>query len=146
MALGAVTQAEAAVIIQPQSASTDLGVRDSFVIDNAINQSGLSVGYISGVTDFDAYLAGDPEHAAGESWIAADPAPGSITFDLGSVFNLDGMAMWGPGTLLDVRNFELFASSTGDVDSFTSLGSFLQDPRPPIGSPNTAEVFDFDAT
>jgi len=54
-------QARAGVILQAASASTDMGTLAGSP-DNVRNQSGLSAGYTSGVTDFDAYLAGNPTH------------------------------------------------------------------------------------
>jgi hypothetical protein len=144
MALGAITQAEATQIIQPQSASTTLGELGSFAnINNAINQSGLFTTYTSGVTGFDAYLSGNPTHGFGGSWISNSVTPGSVTFDLGNVFDLDGMAMWGTAGLFSVQNFDLFASLTGADSSFVSLGSFLQDFE---SGADTAQVFEFAPT
>jgi hypothetical protein len=48
---------------------------NSYAIENTINQSGLSLGYESGVTDFDSYLASKPEHtsnAKGNEWFSRD--------------------------------------------------------------------------
>jgi hypothetical protein len=145
MALGTVAQAEAASIIQPQSVSTDLGVSSTFFdLDRAIDQSGLTATYTSGVTDFASYLSGNPEHDfLGNSYYSKDSAPGSVTFDLGNVFDLDGMAMWGTSSLFTARNFDLFASETGNDGSFVGLGSFLQDYETGL---DTAQVFDFAPT
>lgn len=143
MALGAITQAEATSIVQPQSASTDMG--ETFPLVHSIDQSGLSVGYTTGVTDFDTYLSGNPTHtsAPGTDWISSD-ATGSVTFDFGNVLNLEGMALWNfanpsPG----VSDFELFASSTGNAGSFMSLGSFNANAQSP---PSSAQVFNFNPT
>jgi len=143
MALGAITQAEASQIIQPQSASTDMGESGSSILDNAINQSGLSVGYTSGVTDFDDYLSGNPTQSFFDAWVGSSPAPGSVTFDLGNVFALDGMAMWGTAGTLSAQDFDLFASLTGANGSFVSLGSFVQDFEDGV---DTAQVFNFNTT
>lgn len=144
MALGAITQAEAAQIIQPQSASTDMGESSIFIIDNAINQSGLSATYTSGVTDFDTYVSGNPTNGFVGSWISTmGTTAGSVTFDLGNVFGLDGMAMWGSVNNFSVQNFDLFASLTGAEGSFVSLGSFVQDLE--LGD-DPAQVFNFNAT
>jgi hypothetical protein len=142
MALGSIAQAEAASIIQPQSASTDLG--EFIALDGAINQVGLSATYTSGVTDFASYLSGNPTHNfLPGSWVSAASAPGSVTFDLGDIFDLDGMAMWGTAGVLSATNFDLFASETGDTGSFVGLGSFLQDFE---SGTDTAQVFDFAPT
>lgn len=55
------------------------------LIANIVNGSGLS-SYTTGAT----HDAGDPTNA----WVAAGSTTGTITFDLGGVFNLDGMAVW----------------------------------------------------
>src|SRR5262245_17023920 len=54
-------QARAGVILQPASASTDMGTVFGSP-DNVRNQSGLNSGYTSGATDFDSYVAGNPTH------------------------------------------------------------------------------------
>ncbi len=49
--------------------------RDNFAIENTINQSGLSLNYISGVTDLDSYLAGKPKHTSNANhneWFSQD--------------------------------------------------------------------------
>jgi hypothetical protein len=143
MALGAITQAEATQIIQPQSASTTLGEFGPFILDNAINQSGLSTTYTSGVTEFASYLSGNPTQSFSVSWIGSSSAPGSVTFDLGNVFDLDGMAMWGTAGVTSVKDFDLFASLTGVDGSFVSLGSFVQNFE---SGADTAQVFNFNTT
>ena len=142
MALGTPTQTEANQILQPQSASTALGVSGTSVVET-INQNGLSLGYTNGITDFNTYLASNPTRVFFGSWISSETLPGSITFDLGSVFDLDGMVMWGTAGFLSAQKFELFASVTGDPSSFTSLGSFLQDFE---FNTDKAQVFDFGST
>ncbi|MEQ8963895.1 MAG: PEP-CTERM sorting domain-containing protein [Coleofasciculus sp. C2-GNP5-27] len=145
MALGAITQAEANTIIQPQSASSNLGDLGSFAnINLSIDQSGLSTPYTSGVTDFDTYVSGNPTHSfISNTWISGSSGPGSITFDLGNVFGLDGMAMWGTGGTFSVQNFDLFASETGADSSFVSLGSFVQNFE---SGADSAQVFNFGTT
>ena len=50
---------QAAPILQPASVSVDIGTFGG-AIDNMRNQSSLSTGYTSGVTDFDLYIASIP--------------------------------------------------------------------------------------
>jgi hypothetical protein len=48
---------------------------NDYSIDNTINQSGLSIGYQSGLTDFATYLALNPKHtsaANGNEWFSED--------------------------------------------------------------------------
>jgi len=71
-------QAAAATIIAPVSATASsifIKPRSDYSIENTIDQSGLSLKYESGVTDFDDYLAGDPKHtskANGNEWFSRD--------------------------------------------------------------------------
>lgn len=96
-----------------------MGVRDGDVdIGNIIDQSGLSSSYASGVTDFDAYLAGSPSHASAardNDWFA-DPGvtSGIIDFDLGSVYSLDRVAIWNED-----------ATGVAQVNIFTALDSLF---------------------
>ena len=55
------------------------------VIENIVNGSGLS-SYTTGAT----HSSGTPSN----SWGAFGPTTGTITFDLGDVFDLDGLAVW----------------------------------------------------
>lgn len=59
--------AHSAVIVSPVSttASSTHAQFPIYSVNNTINHSGLLTPFISGVTDFDANLAGDPRHEAG---------------------------------------------------------------------------------
>lgn len=148
LTLGAVTEAEAAqVIVAPVSAQTNMGeFSGSWVIENTFDQSGLSATYDSGETDFDTYLSGNPTHSGetGTIWASRfGKITGTITFDLGNVYDVGKMALFNHTSLWGVKDFKLFASSTGDDGSYTSLGSFTADK---IGEPSFAQVFNFDTT
>jgi hypothetical protein len=131
-------------IIQPVSVSTDMGQVAGFDINRSIDQSGLSVGYTAGVTLFDDYLLNvNLTHSFSlNTWISTGSAPGSVTFDLGSVRNIDRMAMWGSGGFFSVANFGLSTSET-ETGIFASLGLFLQDFQ--TGA-DAAQVFAFAPT
>jgi hypothetical protein len=68
----------ASTIVAPVSAfaTSNFGpTRNDYSIENTIDQSGLSLKYISGVTDFDSYLAKKPKHtsnADGNEWFSED--------------------------------------------------------------------------
>ena len=62
LTLAAMPAAHAGPILQPASASTNMGSDGSSSPNNTRNQSGLSVPYTSLVTDFDAYIASNPTH------------------------------------------------------------------------------------
>lgn len=100
-ALGAVNVAQAAVIIAPVRVTLEQGgvVNNSpfYAIDNVFDQSGLSVGYEAGVTDFDAYLAGNVRHsgALNNEWASQrDTTTSRITFDFGREVSIFKLAMW----------------------------------------------------
>jgi len=89
--------ASAGVIIQPKAVTVNIGGELlNYSAINMINQSGLSTKYKSGVTDFDAYVALKPIHAAdaGE-WLSTGPLSAArVTFDLGEMVEFNGAAIW----------------------------------------------------
>jgi hypothetical protein len=90
--------AEPSVVVAPVSAwaSSDLG--GPFAITRTFDQSGLNLGYTSGVTDFDAYIGADPTHtyfSDGREWFAEPRvAEVRLIFDLGHVRAIDKVALW----------------------------------------------------
>ena len=90
--------AQAAVIISPVSASATSEFSASFDIGNTIDQSGLFSGFTSGVTDFDTYLATDPQHdfiAVDNEWFTSSNVLSAvIDYDLGALRQIDRMAFW----------------------------------------------------
>jgi len=69
------SQSMASTIVAPVTAETTSEFASNYSIINTINQSGLSLTYISGVTDFDTYLATKPNHtskANGNEWFSQD--------------------------------------------------------------------------
>lgn len=114
----------AANIFSPRgSANTTFG------LENIINQSGLSAGYISGVTDFDAYTASTTHNSANTSnsgFTANGDSPQLYTFDVGPDITVAGFAFWEVENIRSVRQFQLFADDDGDFDNGTTdfLGDF----------------------
>lgn len=115
-------------------------------VANLINQGGLLTNYVSGVTDFDTYIAGDPQHttiSAGAEWFTPFGAPGAtLTFDLGSAITIDGVAawvdeFWGAGTI-DV-------SLSLDGSTYASAGSFNPTDWPTSVASYGADVYRFAA-
>ena len=138
--------AQASVILSPVSATASSENSAAYDIGNTIDQSGLSAGFVSGVTDFDLYLAGNPLHtmvANDNEWFtAANVLTATIDYDLGSTYVIDRMAIWndefsGIG-LIDV-SFSL------DGMTFTSAATGLMPTDHPANVPNTyqypADVF-----
>lgn len=89
--------ANASVILTPLTVTTssNSGITPD---ENIINQSGLSSGYTSGVTDFDVYIASNPLHGNSakyhEWWSANNITSAVLDFDLGSLQSIDRLALW----------------------------------------------------
>jgi hypothetical protein len=138
------TSAQASVITSPTGAtasSTFIVEGFDFDIGNTIDHSGLSANFISGVTDFDAYLAGKPMHAAmadQNEWFSEEGVTqNSVIYDLGSARTVDRLALW---------NEEFSGFGTGrisyslDGQTFLSLIS-IAPVDSPADQPYGAQVF-----
>jgi hypothetical protein len=110
---------------------------------NLINQSGLSAGYTSGVTDFDTYVQTTTVSNGVDSEIGgAGAPPASFTFDLGSPSSIDAIAIWnefGSGAL---NTFTVQTSLLADFSVAQTFGVFTMSVF--AGANNlAADVFDF---
>ena len=146
LTLGCVGQAMADPIRGPVSATTTMG--EAFPLVDAINQTGLSANYVSGVTDFATFTAGTTHDSEpGTDWISGTTV-GSVTFDLGSLISVDEMAIWNFGGLrgnpsLAITQFTLLASTDAGFSGPITLGTF----NPAVFSTlNPAQVFGFTPT
>lgn len=136
-------------IVSPISATIDAGGPGFGSINNTLDHSGLTAGFASGVTDFDAYVATNPRHTmifAGFEWFSnAGTTAAVVTYDLGEELTIDRLALWneessGIGTL------DLLSSTDGAT--FTPLASGLHPTDNPLTSPldsppYPADVFAF---
>ena len=126
------TAASAAVIISPLAATASSEFSGQYDIGNTIDRSGLFTPFISGVTDFDAYVATSPMHsliAIDNEWFSANGLTSAqVTYDLGGVTGIDRLALW---------NEEFSGFGTGRISVsndgivFTSLLSIS-----PVDSPS----------
>ncbi|GAC07328.1 PEP-CTERM sorting domain-containing protein [Paraglaciecola chathamensis] len=112
-------------------------------LDAIIDQSGLSNSYISGVTDFSSFVGAttasydfsDPEELGGVLGL------GSIYFDLGDIFNVDSIAIWGQNGTATLTSYALYASDTfGSSGTRTLIGNFLASSGPNAVSHNFISV------
>ena len=98
---GLAPTAHAGLILQPAAASTNMGTFPGSSPDNTRNQSGLSTGYTSLVTDFDTYIASNPTHNSNlfaNVWVSAiGTLTGNFDFDLGGTFTIQSFALWNFG-------------------------------------------------
>lgn len=121
------------------TASSEWGT--TYAAENTINQSGLSHNYISGVTDFDSFLAQGVMHelAATTEWFAQDGELNStIEFDMGQVGTFDRFALWNE----DVWGITSATISAWDGSSYVDIMSF--NPIDNVDNANyDAEIFSF---
>lgn len=139
-------------IVSPIGGVINAGGPGFGLLRDTFSQSGLTAGFTSGVTSFDAYLATTPRHTmifGGFEWFSnAGTTGATVTYDLGAVIAIDRLALWneessGIGTL------NLFSSTDGVT--FTPLASNLHPTdhaiTNPIDSPPyPADVFGFAST
>ena len=92
---------------------------------NMINQAGLLAAYTSGVTDFNTYLATNPLHTVDAfccEWFSPDGVmSGSLTFDLGAIYQVDRVAAWAD-EFAGFGTTNVFSSL--DNSAFTLVGTF----------------------
>lgn len=119
-------------------------------LSDTCNQSGLKLGYTSGLTLFDDFLALEPQHTSAfrdAEWFSTSGiSSAQVTYDLGAVTSVSRLALWnekgaGIGTL------DLFGSVDGSDFFSLALGLTPTD-NPPSPSPFVptsygADVFDF---
>lgn len=131
------------------ASSTSVGSTASNISD----QSGLSAGFVSGVTDFSGYLAGNPMHgnccaSPFTGWAATAGLPITVDFDLGSSYFLTETAIWNWNGAVSagVNRFEIFSATDGTFSSLTSLGVFNLNPGAINQDPIGHQVIDFTDT
>lgn len=125
--LFAASVAASATVIQSATVvSSTAPAAAGYTAAKLIDQSGLSLSYVSGVTDFDAYAAANPTHygtSEGNGYFAA--APASVVFDLGARYTLTKFGLWNDNDFQGVKNFTLEISPNTQFNNPASLGSFV---------------------
>lgn len=138
--LGLAQQANAGAIYSAVSAVINSGGPGFGTLTETFNQAGLSAGYTSGVTDFNTYIASSPTHTStfgGFEWFSNQgSSSASVTYNLGTVRSLDGMALWNEESsgigLLDLLvstdgvTFSALLSALSPTDN-TGIGSYGAD-------------------
>ncbi len=123
------------VIVSPVAGTINSGGPGFGSLSNTFDQSGLSVGFTSGSTDFDSYMALDPTHTFvfdGYEWFSnSGTTSASVTYDLGSAMWVSRLALWneevsGIGTLnlwgsLDGTDFFALALALDPFDNPANL-------------------------
>jgi hypothetical protein len=146
--LAIAVDARAEVVLSASSVVSAPPVLTGYPFERTIDQSGLAIGYVSGVTDFNTYIGLSPIHTYSETpnSFAASPTavPQNVDYDLGGTYLVTKMAFWnypfntlGPVTSLDVYT----ANNAGFAGAFFA-GSFLPADDATGVNTNQAQVFD----
>jgi hypothetical protein len=136
----------AGVITSPVAGAINSGGPGFGDLGDTFDQSGLSTGFTSGVTDFDAYLATNPTHNGafmGQEWFSNEGSnSASVTYDMGSVVAISRLALWNEESS-GIGRLDLFSSTDGIT--FSPLATNIL-PFDTILLDYPAQVFSFDAT
>ncbi|MFM9978726.1 MAG: PEPxxWA-CTERM sorting domain-containing protein [Sphingomonadaceae bacterium] len=137
--------AKASTIFAPTSAIVNIGGSNQTNIIDTINQNGLSAGYTSDVTNFDAYIASNPLHTTvfTNEWFSdLDVTTARVTYDFGDLRVFDRLALWNE----EFSGIGLLSlSGSSDGVTFTSFAANLSPIDNPL-DPYLAEVLTFAAT
>ncbi len=141
----------AGTLWQPVGVSTDMGSFATFEPIYAIDQSGLAVGYVSGVTDFDAFVGATATVNGGASfttWFSQTSITGNFDFDLGQTVTIESFALWADpqGIGQTVKLFNLLADDNPQFSSPTLLGAFHAADGTDDDATNFGQVFGFTPT
>jgi hypothetical protein len=123
--------AQADVILSAQSVVSAPSAITVYTFDRTIDQSGLSVNYLSGVTDFASYTSSDPIHAQGDqppTYAAANVAsPFNVDYALGGTYGVNQLALWNYPfpTSGGLHSFEVYTSGDAGFAASTLVGSFI---------------------
>lgn len=147
------TSVSAGPALSPVGVTSSASSLANFPPSSLIDQSGLSTGFVSGVTDFDTYIASNPTHgtAQGTRWVATTAprltGPINLDFDFGSVLSIESLALWNVGNNnnANITQFNLLGDADGDFSSgsFSLLSSQAANPNTGPLAAVLPEVFSF---
>jgi len=155
LSAAALSSAQAGVVVSAQSAQALTGAPGVGAISSTFDQYGLITDYVSGVTDFDTYIASNPLHVWDFSvvdmgttyyyeWFSNfGTSTATISYDLGDAYELHGMALWnedGNG----IGKLNVLGSLDGIT--WTTLGSSLTPSNNAEGVDYGANVFSWGTT
>ena len=113
-----------ATIVSPISGVVNTSGPGFGSLADTLNQNGLLTNFVSGVTNFDTYIATNPLHSLvffGNEWFSNQGATTAmVTYDLGSTRRIDRLALWNEDSS-GIGLLNLFYST--DNITFTSLVS-----------------------
>lgn len=92
------SSAWAGVVLSPvDGTASDTYSGGGTPISNTFDQTGLSPTFVSGVTDWNTYFAGNPlkNYVYSNEWFTNTGVNSAlVTYDLGAVFNINNFALW----------------------------------------------------
>lgn len=148
LSLALASAGRGAVILQPASVSTGMGA--VLAAGQVVDQSGLSVGYTSMVTDFDSYVASHPSATAttGSVWTSSQGTrAGNFDLSFGTPYVVDAIAFWNLGTS-DPSAIQTFTITLSNDPSFavSTIFTGFTAGRPGTGQAADVQVFNFAPT
>ncbi len=119
------------------------GTEGAGSINDTYNGNGLLSPYTSNVTNFDAYIAGNPLHTffyVGNEWFSGVSSTATVTYDFGAVRGLDRFALWNE-EFSGIGQLNILGSTDGVA--FSSILSGLTPPNSPENQNYGATVYSF---
>lgn len=147
-AMAVAAPASAGAILSAVSATINSGGPGTGSIVDTFERWGLpdDNDYISGVTDYDAYIASNPLHAVafeGQEWFGNEnSSTASVTYNLGSLRTIDAFTLWNEDAS-GIGLFNLLYSVDGT--HFTAVVSNVAPINTPIGVEYGPQSFAFSA-
>jgi hypothetical protein len=138
--------ANATAILSPTTAVASNFYGTGYGIINTIDQSGLSLGFASGVTDFATYIALNPTHtslATTEWFTEVGVLSATVDYDLGASYAIDKLALWNEESS-GIGAFEILVST--DNVTFVTLATALVPTDHATLAPYLADIFSFAPT
>jgi hypothetical protein len=125
-------------IIQPVSASTNMGWVANYEPFRAIDQSGLAANYVSGVTDFTGFAPSTATVNGGaplNSWYSQPGVfTGNFDFALGGSYSIDSFSLWNDPLTMGqgINQFRLYGDDNAAFSSPALMATF----NAPAGTPD----------
>jgi hypothetical protein len=138
------TPLAAQAIFAPTAGVVNVGGPGNGNLADTWNQNGLLTGYTANVTNFNTYLAGNPQHNlafAGNEWFSESGVNGAtVTYDFGASRSFDRLALWNE----DASGIGLLTLSvSSDNVTFTPFATNLTPTNNPVNANYGADVFAF---
>lgn len=147
LSVALMSAAQAGTIVSAVSATILSGGPGVGSIADTYNQFGLFTDYTSGVTDYDTYFAANPLHDVqfdGQEWFSnSGTSTAAVSYDLGSVQSIQGMALWNEDAS-GIGSLNLLGSADGTT--WFSLLSNLSPTNNPLGVSYGADLYNWAAT